>query len=219
MAYVGWPTNVNKIILDNSTIEVGNNATKDDSLETGKPKSRLSCTHPSKVYKVSMDFDWLTKGSDGYTELQRFYRWYEYTLKFKTNYFEFPSIILGPDATTTEWYRITSVIEGQKSGYCERVNMTFESSYEGLITIASETASIDHVDATNGYVDVILSAVPSTAPTSNTWTLYINSTATTITGFAYYDGSNTARIYFTAETSAGSYKVTVGGYSDYFVVS
>src|SRR5574344_415597 len=218
MAYVGWPVNVNKIILEQTTIAIGNGATKDDTLETGKPKSKLSCTHPSNTYNVTMDFNWYDVGDDGYTEYQRFLNWYQYKLKYKVNYFEFPSILLGHNSNATEWYRITSAVEGQKSGYDVRVTMTWESSYEGIITVTEDDVTIDHISATNGYVDVILTGTPSADPTSNSWTFTINSTAETITGFAF-DDEKTARIYFAAKTTAGTYKVAVDSATDSFVVS
>ena len=40
MSYIGWPSNVNKIILDQTTVTVGENAVIEDALDNGKVLSR-----------------------------------------------------------------------------------------------------------------------------------------------------------------------------------
>lgn len=103
MAYVGWATNVNKIILDSTTITVGEGATIQDSLETGgQKKSRLVSANPSDKFSVTMAFNCVEKDvdgdgkwvGDGLTEYERFMAWFKYQHCYGTNPFMFPAILI-----------------------------------------------------------------------------------------------------------------------------
>ena len=140
--YIGWATNVNKEIIDSTTISVGNGATVEDSIETGgQKKKRLVSANPPDKYNVTMAFNCVEKGNDGLTELERFYAWYKYQHRYGVNPFIFPAILINSnrqqgmsqedvdyivsriahgDPTAklpdNEYYIITSAIEGSKSG-------------------------------------------------------------------------------------------------------
>lgn len=99
MAYIGWPTNVNKIILDSTTVTVGDGATVQDSLETGgQKKTRLARENSSDKYSVTMTFSFTEESKEGdpngFTELDRFWVWYKWVHCYGTNPFRFPAILL-----------------------------------------------------------------------------------------------------------------------------
>ncbi len=103
MAYIGWANNVNKNILNSTSITVGEGSVITDTAEQGGNKrSRLVCANPSDKYQVTMSFDCVRKGynhngenvGDNYTELERFWRWYKFSHKYGVNPFEFPAILI-----------------------------------------------------------------------------------------------------------------------------
>ena len=206
-----------------------------DSLETGgQKKRRVVSANPPDRYSVTMSFNFVEEDENGLTELERFYAWYKFQHCYGTNPFEFPAIlinsnrqkgvsqeelghiiqrILNGDPTAklpdNEHYVITSAIEGSKSGLDVEVKMTWETYATGSFTIPTEMPSVDHVSAENGYVDIILTDVPLSEPTTSTWVLQINSIITAVNACTY-DGDLTVRYYFTPITIPGTYLVTVG---------
>lgn len=101
--YIGWANNVNKEIIDSTTISVGNGATVEDSLESGGQKKRRAISaNPPDKYNVKMAFNCVDKNltssgtvvNDNLTELERFYAWYKHRHCFGANPFIFPSILI-----------------------------------------------------------------------------------------------------------------------------
>lgn len=209
--YTGWPTNVNKIILDATTITVGENALRTDELENGMKRSIQKGCYVSDKYSVTMDFDWITVGSDGKTEYQRFLEWYKYVHKNGSVPFEFPSIIYSPQTgveyvddnnsfNKVEYYKITSEIQGSKYGESVRVTMTWESVYFGTVNISSTAPVFDRVQNCKQIsLDVVFTGEFSISPVSSQFTLLAdsinlaNSANIEISGF-YFNG-NIARIF------------------------
>ena len=164
--YIGWATNVNKDILDSTPITVGEGATVKDNLEAGgPPKERVTNANPPDKYKVTMNFDCVTKGSDGLTELERFWVWYKYRHCYGTNPFLFPAILINSNRQTgysqedieyitqrivhgdptaklpdNEYYKISSAVEGSKSGNDLQVSMTLAGSVKILKYMIISTA-------------------------------------------------------------------------------
>ena len=222
MSYVGWPDNVNKVILDNCKVTVGKGATVKDSLETGgKSKSRMSCANPPDEFSVEMNFKWNEKDANGYTEKDRFLNWYKYVLKYAQNSFYFPSILLNSNnstgndseqidygkSTSYEWYRIVSEPEFTKSGMDVKCTMTWRTDATGFIEIPEESAAIDHVVYTNGCIEVSFGSDLQTEPTPNDFSLIVSGTVTTRTALTYSD--RTACLYFASKTASGTYPVTL----------
>ena len=226
MAYTGWPTNVNKLILDSTSVTVGEGAVITDSLETGgQKKSRLARANPSDKYQVTMtfSFDEESKDENGQTELDRFWSWLKWKHCYGTNPFKFPAILLnsnrqrgwsqeergyianqmnnqGLDVTPDdipdyEYYCITSAAEGTKSGTHCQITMTWETYATGVISVPDETATVDDISATNGYVDVFFTETPQTEPDNNSFTLYIDDVETATTAYVF-DGDVTLRLFF-----------------------
>ena len=246
--YIGWATNVNKIILDSTNITVGENATVKDTLETGgKKRTRLTCANPSDKYAVTMTFNFVDKDDEGLTELDRFYTWYKWRHKYGVNPFQFPAILINSNreqgySTETvehitqrilngddslplpdyEYYCITSAVEGSKSGHDLQLRMTWETYATDAFVIADDLSAIDHIKAENGFVDVVLTSTPTTEPSKDTWQVYITALGSLeeleTINICIFDGSVTARLFFDKKTTLGTYIVRVGDFSTTFIV-
>lgn len=122
---IEWASDVNKIVIDDATLTLGENARVEDTLENGDKRTRLSLSNPPDTYSFSMDFDWLKKDANGFTEKDRFIAWYKYKHKFGTNPFRFPTIILGSENVLGDsYYTITSLSSGKKYGHSVRFQVT-----------------------------------------------------------------------------------------------
>lgn len=242
--YIGWATNVNKEILESTSITVGEGAVVEDSLETGgQKKSRLARATTSDKYSVKMAFNCIDKGNDGYTESERFWAWYKYRHCYGVNPFLFPAILINSnrqegtsqedivhiverisngDITAklpdNEYYVIKSAAEGSKSGHDLEVNMTWETYATGVINVPDDTVSVDHIEAHNGYVDIVLTGTPTAEPTTSTWSMTINGLTEPVT-LCTFNGNVTARYYFETKITPGVYVVTIAGKSSNFVVA
>ena len=108
--YIGWSTGVNRVILDTSTPTFGENALRNDELESGGKRSIQKRAYVPDVFAVTMEFDWVNEvilhkydqdgniipNQDihtGKTEFQLFVDWYKYEHKYGTVPFEFPKIL------------------------------------------------------------------------------------------------------------------------------
>lgn len=224
--YTGWAAYVNRIILDATTITLGENAVLQDTNVSGTRRSMLRGLFVPEKYSVVMEFDWEhVNQTTGLTELQMFYEWYKYDHRYGTVPFEFPKILYSPQTgvagiderestgdrkliyNQTEFYKITSTVEGSKRGSDVQVKMTWESVYSGNINVIREPKAITTISANGleGYVDVLFSHIGSTVPVSSNFNIYIDDslTATAITG-SFYDNKNTFRLYFSLEPFSAS---------------
>ena len=239
MAYCGWPVNVNKIILDSTSVNVGTGATVKDELEAGGlAKSRLTCSNPPDKFNVVMEFDFSQKQYDGYTELENFWAWYKTVHKFGTVPFQFPAILINSNrqqgystedvsygkVPDTEYYCITSAIDGSKSGLCQQVSMTWETYATGTIQVEEEDFGITYIKANNGTVEVVLTSTPDYEPNSGQWDVRCTKSETgatvslIITG-CLFDGDRTATLFFTPLTAKGTYIISVDGKTNSFMVT
>ena len=124
--YIGWANNVNKEILDSTTISVGNGAAVEDSLESGgQKKRRLVSANPPDKYSITMAFNCVEKNytpsgatvNDNLTELERFYAWYKYVHCYGTNPFIFPAILINSNRMNGESQEsIEHIIERIRNG-------------------------------------------------------------------------------------------------------
>lgn len=228
--YIGWPTGVNQVILDSTTISIGEGALRTDELENGHKQSVQKSPYVPEKYQVKMVFDWVNEvGSTGKTEYQLFTEWYKYKHKCGSVPFEFPKILYSSNlgiptmdahqnTQYVEYYKITSATEGVKSGECVDVTMTWEAVYTGVVTIATSTPAVATVVAHQTYLDVIFSEVSDTAPVSSMFSVYTrpNSssswTAVTVAGFVF-DGTSTARLYYDQQTIGHQMTIAINNYS------
>lgn len=169
MSYVGWPTKVNKSVLDSTQVTVGEGATKEESLETGKKRSRLTVSHAPKKFNVTMRFNYDKKDENGLSEKDRFWNWYERVLCYSVNEFQFPDLMYGINSERLCWYRITGAVQGAKSGLDQEIQMTWESSYEGLVVYDEPAATPIRIEAVDGCVTVYFDGIPSQEPTTNSF--------------------------------------------------
>ena len=186
MSYIQWAANVNKIISDQTSLSIGEGAIQQETLASGGiKKSRLTCSNPPDKYSVVMAFNFVEKDSNGFTECDRFWAWYKGKHKYGMNPFEFPAILLNTNRQQgysveeqsyinrngiqqnipqTEYYCITSALEGSKSGNAIEIRMTWETYATGVITIPDDEYEIDRIEPYADRVDVILTSQPSTPP-------------------------------------------------------
>ena len=215
--YIGWATGVNRIIIDNTSITLGENALKTDELENGLKRSIKRGAFCPDIFQVKMRFNWvkdvIINGTNTHkNEYQLFTEWYKYYHKYGSVPFEFPKIIYSQDTgimiydtvengpTNVECYKITSAIPGNKSGEDVEVDMTWQTVYGGEIQIEPSTPQINDCFANANYLDITFSSLGSTSPTSQMITVYsgdqnAQNTVVTKKGF-YYDNANTMRVYY-----------------------
>jgi hypothetical protein len=221
MSYITWANNVNKVIIDATSVSVGENATEQDKLESGGlTKARLKCSNPPDKFNVVMDFDFSEKGTDGFTELERFYAWYKYVHCYGVNPFKFPAILINSNRDSNaseEYYVITSAITGSKSGLSVRINMTWETYATGVIIIPEQTLLIDTLTAVNGTATVLYTCPPLAEPTAESITLLIDNVETK--HIVVYDGYKTLKVNFTPLTAKGSHTVKIGTKTATFTVA
>ena len=226
--YIGWATGVNRIVLDTSSITVGENALKTDELESGGKRSIQKRAYVPDTFSVSMSFDWVNNvyinGIDtGKTEYQLFIEWYKYAHKYGSVPFEFPKIIYSQNTginiydtvdhgnKDVEYYKITNAVQGSKSGEHVQVTMNWETVYGGEVSIAPSVPAVVGIQATKDYVDIFFSLVSETAPVSTQFTVYLGNNVLTKTGFCY-DGDKTVRIYYD-EINSGTVSIAIDNYS------
>lgn len=146
---IRWLDSINKHILDDVSITIGNKIYVEDKADSGKyKKRRLVRNYPPEEYTLNMEFDWADTDDDGNSEFSRFMNWYQYEHKRGVNPFEFPSIRRYSKTFNTETgeyeikkeklrYRITSPLNIQKHGYKKRISMTWIEDYPGHIHTTS----------------------------------------------------------------------------------
>lgn len=241
MKLIGWAANVNQIILDSTTVTVGEGATVSDTIESsGQKRFRLACSNPPDKYNVKMAFDCMAQDKNGLTELERFYAWLKWAHCFGLNPFQFPAILLNSNRkrnylehdsqddhgghpviynkkTDYEYYTITSTAEAQKSGNSMEVSMTWQTYSSGYIKITDTETEIDHISASNGCVAVFYKNTLSSYPAVNSFTLTVDGAAEKIKRLTY-DGEQTVYLYFSKKTEAGTYRAQVGGAISTFTV-
>lgn len=215
--YIGWASNVNKIILDSTTISVGKDATKSSETGTGKEITTLKGSFVPDEFPVEMEFDcFKIIENTGKTEYQLFLEWYKYQHKFGTVPFEFPKILYSPQTGikvyddgkifNSEFYKITSAVDGNKNGNCIKVKMTWKTVYSGVVTIPEVNSEISGITkATRDYIDVSFASIGNTEPNSTEFTLYINDNQVDLYGYCY--NSKVARLYYPT-LPVGSHKIT-----------
>lgn len=213
--YIGWPSRCNQIILDSTTVTFGDASAKTDELESGLKRTRLRSGFNPEKYSVTMEFEWaktvLVKQPDGSvidtgkSEFQHFVEWYKYKHKFGTIPFAFPKIVYSSNTGIKvydlekgyfphEFYKITSAVEGSKSGTKVKVNMTWETVYSGSFVITEKSWEVQSINVVDGYFDIIFSSTGESIPIS-AYTFHIDEKEI-ISNDTYYDGSYTIRVYF-----------------------
>lgn len=189
MQYCGWPTNVNKRIIDKTNVTVGDGATITDNIE-GSPKtrSRLTCANPSDKFSVTMHFECYEKDENGKTEKDRFFEWFKGVHKYGTVPFEFPSILWNSNSKWSfdteevargnlpflEHYKISSPVEGSKYGFFIEVTMTWETVATGIYEIPYDEAIVTEIEFHDSYGIVQMQNIPKTMPVTANFQVQID---------------------------------------------
>lgn len=225
--YIGWPVGVSKVILSDTSITMGENATNTDNLESGGKRTDLKGGYISDKFSVVMEFEWESpmSQSDPKTEYQHFCEWYKYKHKFGSIPFCFPKILYSPytgivvlddrdEPEYYEYYKITSGISNaQRSGSKIRITMTWETVYGGTVQITQPSLDSEDVlvSATSKYVDVTIVNIPNgtSAPVSGDITVSIDDVSKTIKAAYFDDETGNMRLWFNEVTTAGEHSVDV----------
>lgn len=226
--YIGWPVNVNQIVLASTTISIGEGALRTDELENGHKQSIQKSPYVPEKYQIKMSFDWVNEvGTTGKTEYQLFTDWYKYRHKCGSVPFEFPEILYSSNTGIptldqhqnvqyTEYYKITSATEGAKSGEHVEVTMTWEAVYTGIVSVPTQTPEVYDISATNNYLDVNFASVSDTAPVASVFSVYKKVSgswvAVTVTGYVF-DGTSVARLYFDELDDNVQLTIAISNYS------
>ena len=216
--YTGWPTGVNSIVLDGSSVKIGEGALKNDTLESGLIRGSLRNSYVPDVFPVTMEFDWEIKDEQGETEYTRFIKWYKYIHKFGLIPFEFPQILYSPVTGITvvdinsqsykvEYYKITSAIEGSKSGTKVKMNMTWKSVYSGVVQVETQPEQIHDLLLFDNHCSIIFSSLSNVNPVSNNFKIYIDNFDVETEKLGYFYNDAIASIYFPPLTP-GSHSIT-----------
>lgn len=182
---IAWANFVNQKILDSTSISIGEGG-KEEQEDESKSFSETNLTSIAipDTFSVQMDFDWSKKLDDdgnevlptdenyiyAKSELDRFVEWYKYEHKRGVNPFEFPSItkfnVNG--SVSTGIYKITSTINLSKSGFSQRVQMTWKEVYTGAIQIPERIATVDYLECKNGDLIATYTITPPTTKPTKT---------------------------------------------------
>lgn len=182
MKYIGWPTDVNSIILDSTTVSIGEGATIEETLQSGgKKRTRLASTAIPDRFSVTMDFDFIKRDANGLTEKDRFLNWLKYKHKYGANPFEFKSILIGSREQKSNevmtYYKISPGVSMQKSGFCMRTTMTWEEDIVGSIVIEDVVPVVDYDNCVLQRVNnehrivIVYTEHPDIVPTTQTFTV------------------------------------------------
>lgn len=170
---IGWPLGVNKIIIDSTTLDLGEGTVEND-LEVGQTESWLKSSCIPETINVTMDFDFFEKDEDGLSEFDRFNRWFKFVHKYGTVPFEFPTIYkTGRETKSLSTYRIKKSPSYQKRGLCNRASMVWEEVFKEIINIPNVETSIVQGYAENGTFSIILNQTPATSITTDSFKTHL----------------------------------------------
>ena len=227
MKTIGWPNNVNMHILAETSITTGDGGTVEDSSSNGFKSRRATSLVTPRKYNVTMDFDWggdgsefqFPKDSNGFTEYDRFERWFQFEHRKGTNPFWFPCITkqaidnLRPNEQSKMClYKITSSLNESQSGFSQRITMTWEEVYSGIINVASQDIQAVSVSGINGKAKLVLNGIPTTTPLVTDLKIEISTNSKDFTTIPINEVScknNVTSILFDKITSSGTYTVII----------
>lgn len=172
---IAWADNVNQIIVDQTTLSIGENGFVENSSSDKVVEERaLTSLAVPDIFNVVMDFDFEKRDENGLSEFDRFITWYKYYHRRGTVPFWFPSITrfnsngainpVNPVTKETQLcqYKITSAIKPTKSGLSMRCNMTWKEVYSGAgILAVPSTLHLDRMIVRNGHIETYFNHKPS----------------------------------------------------------
>lgn len=225
MEFTSWPLGVNKIILSDATISLGENAVASDSSENGSEMTYLKSSGAPDTYSVSMIFSNATdddfylnhvdSNGNHITEWQAFCNWFKYTAKMGTKPFYFHRIDDPREDAESRIYKIKSngMPKGTAQGNYMKVPMVWQEWITEYFTIQDEDVEVDTAVAVNGRVDIRFNEIPVTTPVRSDFSGSSSDYYELPTQFAIekieYDGFKTCSLYFDSFTIPGTYSITL----------
>lgn len=185
MNVIGWPNNVNQKILSDTGITIGDGGFIEDQNANGWQDRRLTALAIPDSFQVTMDFDWggddalFPRDLDGFSEYDRFMRWYKYSHKRGSNPFWFPCITKHPVSNLLEidtskmcLYKITSSLSVKDMGLTSRITMTWKEVYSGIIEVPEQELLIDRLKPHADYTEVVFNDIPDNQPIFSDFEFY-----------------------------------------------
>ncbi len=175
MEIKSWATGVNRIILNDTSITVGQNAVQNSNSENGTEQSLLRSSGVPDQYTVSMYFSNSTKDafylnhvdSNGnhITEWQAFLRWFKYEIEMGTLPFYFASIG-DVSGNTYAIYKIISsgMPKGTPEGEYIKCSMTWAEVINETINYSQEKIIGDYLDFSENIIEFHFTEVPTKMP-------------------------------------------------------
>jgi hypothetical protein len=232
MKTVEWPIGVNRIITNETTPSIGDNALVSDKSENGTEMSRLTASNSPDTYSVSLWFSHSTQDSfyrnhtdaDGnnITEWDAFLTWFKYIAMMGTIPFYFADIN-DPTGKRKSLYKIKSngLPKGQVHGDKVKCQMTWVEVFTGAINIPEQNPVSDFIDITNGQIDfrflepltnedldIDENSFTATYEYGETYEELSDRGNLVIHGFDF-DGYKSALLYFNEFVTEGVYRITV----------
>lgn len=232
MQFTGWPSYVNRRIIDSTNVTVGEGGVIAEAIEgSSKTKRRVTEFNTPDKYSVTMHFDCYQKlyvyedGSPipntdplyGTTEKERFFNWFKGVHKYGTVPFDFPAILWNSNAQesfnedevargaipTNEYYIIESAAEGTKHGDMIAVTMTWKTFSTNEYEVEEEIAYVNSIDIHDGYAIVHLDGTPVTTPSSANFSVTIGSSSSGISVYPMTGDSSSFFLVYSKVASDG----------------
>lgn len=171
---IGWPTNVNKIIIDSTTITAGEALVVNET-QTGVDDISLKSSFVPDVINVTMDFDFAEKDANGLSEYDGFMIWYKFVHKRGTIPFEFPTIAKYGKEELSELstYKITTPPQQNKRGLAFRVTMTWKEDFKEIVKVKTQEPAIQGMYADNGYILIDYTTTPDVIPPTDKYSFTV----------------------------------------------
>lgn len=226
MEIVSWPIGVNRTVLSETTITVGQDAVSKDSTENGSEMTLLKSSGAPDQFAVVMYFSNSTQDSfynnhidslgNHVTEWQAFLNWFKYTTMMGQKGFYFHKIDDPRDDVKGRScvYKIMSsgLPKGTPEGTYYKVTMTWAQVFLDAISVSQVTdPAVDSMFVQNGFIDVRLEEKPENPPSKPDFSItsdyYAESTVPLKA--VDYDGNKSVVLYFDEFNIPGTYKVNV----------
>lgn len=207
MEIKSWATGVNRIVLNETSITVGQNALQTSSTENGSEQSLLRSSGVPDQYNVSMYFSNSTKDafylnhvdSNGnhITEWQAFLNWFKYEIEMGTLPFYFSSIG-DVSGNTTAIYKIISsgLPKGTPNGEYIKCTMTWAEQINEVMNYSQAKIVGDYLDFTENTIEFHFNEEPTTVPQKSDFEILFSTEDESVIGsitveYLEYDGYKT----------------------------
>lgn len=182
MEIKSWATGVNRTILNETTITIGQNAVQNSNSENGTEQSLLRSSGVPDQYSVSMYFSNSTKNAfylnhvdnngNHITEWQAFLRWFKYEIEMGTLPFYFASIG-DVSGNTSAIYKIISsgIPKGTPEGEYIKCSMTWAEVINETMNYSQERIVGDYLDFSENIIEFHFTEVPSEIPKKSDFTV------------------------------------------------